>query len=448
MSSANALLPHDELSERSLIGCLLVDGQSYDNILDLSLSGKDFYNPRYGIVFEAISDLVLESRPVDYVTVAAALSDRQKLEAIGGEQGLISLVEEQISAANIWHYAKTVKDKSLVRRVIRLSQKIAEDGRSFDGDTQEYVSGVERELFALTSQTRQGGLEGLKTYLKINLKELESGERGEGEVFGIPTGFKDLDGKLLGMQPGQLIIVAARPAMGKTSFVLNVAVQVCRAVNLPVAIFSLEMMASELSTRILSSEAQINSRKMRIKNFSEGELKRIAHTVNELSDLPLYINDSASVTLLDIRSQCRKIKSESGLGLIVIDYLQLMQSIRAGQLSREQQISEISRGLKNLAKELDCPIIALSQLNRSLESRPDKRPLLSDLRESGSIEQDADIVLMLYRDEVYNPETEAKGMAEAIIGKNRSGETGKIDLTWIADQTRFGDYAFQQMYDA
>ena len=246
---------------------------------------------------------------------------------------------------------------------------------------------------------------------------------------------------LLGMQAGQLIILAARPAMGKTSLALNLAVNTCKATHLPVAIFSLEMVAAELSMRVLSSEAGVDSSRLRTKDFLDTDLRKMGKSVQELSQLPLFINDSAGSGLLDIKSQCRKIKLENGLGLIIIDYLQLMQSHNK-LLSREQQISEISRGLKELAKELGCPVIALSQLNRSLESRPDKRPMPSDLRESGAIEQDADIILFVYRDEVYNKESKDKGIAEVIIGKNRAGETGTAKLAWIGSQTKFGNLAY------
>ena len=276
----------------------------------------------------------------------------------------------------------------------------------------------------------------LNSCLKINLKELEDTSRGAGELSGLSTSFPELDKYLLGMQSGQLIILAARPGMGKTSLALNIGTRACKATKLPIAIFSLEMLDSELSMRILSSEAKVDSKRLRTKNFLDTDLRNIGHAVQELSTLPMYINDNGGMTVPDILSNCRKIKAEAGLGLIIIDYLQLMKS-HTNNPSREQQISEISRGLKSMAKELQCPVVALSQLNRSVESRPDKRPNTADLRESGAIEQDADIVLMVYRDDFYNKDSKEPGIAEIIVAKNRAGETGTAKLAWVGAHTSF-----------
>ncbi len=431
-------LPHDLLSERSLVGCLLIDSLAYDQIASVGLAASDFYHQHNGLIYQVIADLAFESHAIDLVTVCSRLADRGKLELLGGRSAIASLIEDQASAANVYFYAKTVKDKSLVRQVIRMATKVVERGQNFNGDLDNFVEEVESGLFRLTSQTRLDGPKELKHFLKANLKELENSQRKKGEISGLPTGFQDIDRKLLGLQPGQLVVLAARPAMGKTSLALNIAVNCCKNSGLPVAIFSLEMVAEELSMRILSGEASIDSHRMRTKNFLDTDLRNLGKAVQTLSQLPLLINDSAACTLVDIKSQCRKIKSEQGLGLVVIDYLQLMNS-HTGNPSREQQISEISRGLKNLAKELECPILSLSQLNRAVESRLDKRPMLSDLRESGSIEQDADIVLMVYRDEFYNKESKDQGIAEIIVGKNRAGETGTARLAWVGAQTKFGN---------
>ncbi|MBP9674279.1 MAG: replicative DNA helicase [Bacteriovoracaceae bacterium] len=429
-------LPHDILAERSLVGCLLVDGQSFDSISELNLFKEDFFHPQYGIIFHAIRELIIENKPIDYITVCSKLSDTGKIDQVGGESSVLTLIEDQASSANIYHYAKIVKDKSTVRSVIRLASKVMEQGMSFEGRTQEFVSEVESQFFNLTSETRTRGLRDLKEFLKTSLRDIENPSRSKGEIGGLPSGYKDLDRKLLGFQPGQLIVLAARPAMGKTSLALNLAVNAAKLTQLPVAIFSLEMLAAELSMRILSSEANVESQKIRTKDFNPSDLKQMSRAVSTLSNLPLYINDAADISLMDIKSQCRKLKVDQGLGLVVIDYLQLMRP-NSDNPSREQQIAEISRGLKNLSKELECPIITLSQLNRSVESRVEKRPMLSDLRESGAIEQDADIVLFLYRDEIYNNNTEDKGIAEVIIGKNRGGETGVVKLAWVAAQTKF-----------
>jgi len=438
MSSIKYELPHDLLSEKSLLGCLLIDSNSFDQISEVQVEADDFYDPKFATVFRAIKDLHFQSVVVDFVSVCSRLADASKLEWMGGQTFVLNLIEDQISSANIQFYAKTVKDKSLLRQIIKNCHEVVERSGEYSGSVQEFVSDVEASFFKLTSQFRLGGLRDLKTFLKINLKDLEDAHRKKGEIAGIPSGFLDLDKMILGLRPGQLVVLAARPGVGKTSFAMGLAVNAAKATGLPVAIFSLEMLAPELSMRVLSSEASVDSVRLKTKNLLDTDMRNIAKSLQDLSKLPLYINDSADINLIDIKSQCRKIKAESGLGMIMIDYLQLMQgNYRIS--SREQQISEISRGLKNLAKELECPIIALSQLNRAVESRPDKRPLISDLRESGSIEQDADIVLLIYRDELYNPESKDKGVAEIIVAKNRSGERGVARLAWIGSQTKFSN---------
>ncbi len=433
--------PHDLLAEKSLLGCLLIDGESFDSLNQLELFKDDFFHPQYGHVFEAIRTLHFSSRPIDYITVCSELNSQGKLDQVGGEAAVLAIAEDQASAANVYYYAKTIKDKSLLRKIIRTSSAISEECFNFSGTLEEFFSDVESRFFKLTSQSKQEGLRDLKDFLKVNLLELEDAENRKGEIAGLPLGYRDLDRKLLGLQPGQLVVLAARPAMGKTSLALNIAVNVSKITGLPIAVFSLEMLANELSMRILSSEAGVKSQKLRTKDFDGDDLGRMSQAITTLSNLSLFINDAADISLMDIKSQCRKLKLENGLGMVIVDYLQLMRP-HSNNSSREQQIAEISRGLKNLAKELECPVLTLSQLNRGVESRINKRPMLSDLRESGAIEQDADIVLMLYRDEVYNPDSEDKGVAEIIIGKNRGGETGTAKLAWIPAQTRFADLAY------
>ncbi|MEI8345853.1 MAG: replicative DNA helicase, partial [Pseudomonadota bacterium] len=413
----------------------LVDGEC------IAGEHEDFFHPQYAIIFDAIKSLATGNRPIDYVTVCGMLSDRGKLESVGGQTAILEIVEDQASSANIYHYAKIVKDKSSVRNIVRIANRVVERGLTFGGDIDEFVSEVEASFFKLTSAARFGGLEHLSFGLKNNLKELESTGRRPGEIAGMTTGYPKLDELLLGMQPGQLIIIAARPAMGKTSLGLNFAVRACETSGLPVAVFSLEMLTQELSMRLLCSKAKVDSRRIRTKDFRDTDLRSIGIAVQQLSTLPIYINESGSVTILDIQSQCRKIKAEQGLGMIIIDYLQLMRS-HTNNPSREQQIAEMSRGLKSMAKELECPVICLSQLNRAVEARPNKRPNLSDLRESGSIEQDADVVLMVYRDEFYHPDTKEKGIAEIIVSKNRSGETGTARLAWMGAYTSFENLAY------
>lgn len=439
-------MPHDILAERSLIGCLLIDHMAFDQVIEVQLSADDFYDPKLSQVFTAIRELRFQSVVIDFISVCSKLTDMGKLEGIGGQSFVMDLIEEQASSANVNYYAKTVKDKSLLRQIIRSAVQVIENSSTYSGSVTDYVSDVESSFFKLTSQFRMGGLRDIKTFLKMNLKDLEDSQRKKGEIAGLPTGFVALDKILLGLQPGQLVVLAARPGVGKTSFAMSVAVNASKASGLPIAIFSLEMLAPELSMRILSSESCVDSMRLKTKNLLDTDLRNISRALKDLSQLPLFINDSADVTLIDIKSQCRKIKAEHGLGLVMIDYLQLMNS-HSKILSREQQISEISRGLKNLAKELECPIIALSQLNRAVESRPDKRPLISDLRESGSIEQDADIVCLIYRDEMYNPESKDKGVAEIIVAKNRSGERGTAKLAWIGSQTKFASLHSEESGD-
>lgn len=442
-NSAKHEMPHDLLAERSLIGCLLIDQMSFDQVTEIQLSAEDFYDPKLAIVFSAIRDLRFQSVVIDFISVCSKLSDMGKLEGLGGQTFVMDIIEDQASSANVNYYAKTIKDKSLLRQIIRSAVQVIENSTEYSGSVLDYVSDVEASFFKLTSQFRMGGLRDIKTFLKMNLKDLEDSQRKKGEIAGLPTGFIDLDRVLLGLQPGQLVVLAARPGVGKTSFAMSLAVNAAKASGLPMAIFSLEMLAPELSMRILSSESCVDSMRLRTKNLLDTDLRNISKALKDLSQLPIFINDSADITLIDIKSQCRKIKAEHGLGLVMIDYLQLMNS-HSRVLSREQQISEISRGLKNLAKELECPIIALSQLNRAVESRPDKRPMISDLRESGSIEQDADIVCLIYRDEMYNPDTKDKGIAEIHVAKNRSGERGTVKLAWIGSQTKFA--SLQQQY--
>lgn len=441
-ATGNRELPHDLLAERSLLGCLIIDGQSFDDISDLKLQGSDFYHPKYGVIFEAIKDLAMDNQPVDYVTVSSKLNEVGKLEEVGGTSAITDLVEDQASAANIYHYAKTVRDKSSLREIVRTSMRVTERGLNFQGKAEDFVQEVEASFFKLTNDAKSGKMQKLNSCLRENLKELESNTRNPGEIQGLSSGYPELDGKLLGMQPGQLIILAARPAMGKTSLALNIASNVCHIHKKPVAIFSLEMIDKELSMRLLSSKAKVDSKRIRTKNFLDTDLRNIGNAVKELSSYPIFINDSGESTVLDVQSQCRKIQAEHGLGLIVIDYLQLMNPHNK-TISREQQISEMSRGLKTLAKELGCPVIALSQLNRGVEARPNKRPTTADLRESGAIEQDADIVMFVYRDEVYNPDTKDQGIAEVIVGKNRGGETGTAKLAWVGAYTSFENLSFK-----
>lgn len=436
-------LPHDLVAEKALLGCLLIDNIGMDEISDLALDQADFYHPQYGMIYSCIKDLHLSNLPFDIVTVSSKLNDTGKLERIGGQSTLVTLAEDMPSSANIHSYGQLVKQKSILREIIRTATNVIELGTGSISDVGDFLSQVESKFFNLSAQRTVKGLQSLKSSLKENVKELEKPSRNKGEIAGLSTGFSSIDRKLLGLQPGQLVVIAARPGMGKTSLVLNWAVNAAKQSGLPIAIFSYEMLMNELSMRILSSESKIDSRKIRTKDFNQMDINNMIKAVHTLSELPITINDSGSSTLIDIKSQCRKLKVEQGLGMIIIDYLQLMQP-HVKKPSREQEIAEISRGLKELAKELECPIVALSQLNRAAASRTDRRPQLQDLRESGAIEQDADIVCLIHREEAYDPNTPKKGVAEIIVAKNRAGEVGVVEVAWIGSQTKFAELEKQR----
>jgi replicative DNA helicase len=433
-------LPHDLGAEKALLGCLLIDNSSYDEISDVNLIADDFYHPQFGMIFQAIRDLTMESMPFDIVTVSSKLSDSGKLEKIGGQSTLITICEEIGSAANVEHYARLIKQKSVLREVVRTATRVQHAGTSFSGDIETFLQDVETSFFKLTAQTKNNKMISLKQALYENLIELEKPARAKGEILGVSTGFVAVDKMLLGLQPGQLVLIAARPGMGKTALALNWAVAAAKQTNQAVAVFSYEMMYAELSMRLLASEACIDSRKLKTKDFNELDLRSISTAVQKLSNLKLFINDAGSTTLLDIRSYCRKLKAEQGLAMIVVDYIQLMPTHMKKQ-NREQEIAELSRGFKMLANELEIPVVALSQLNRAAAARTDRRPQLQDLRESGSLEQDANIVCLIHREDYYDPESPKKGIAEIIIAKNRNGEPGTAELAWIGPQTKFTDLA-------
>ncbi len=431
-------LPHDIGAEKALLGCLLIDNQSFDEISDVNLTKDDFYHPQYGLIFESLKDLHLESLPIDIVTVASRLNDHGKLEKIGGQSALVALCDEIGTSANVEHYARLIKQKGVLRDVVRTASRVMQTGTNFSGDVEAFLAEVEASFFKLTAQSKNNKMISLKEALYENLKELERPARAKGEITGVSTGFNALDVRLLGLQPGQLVIMAARPGMGKTALALNWAVAAAKQTNQAVAVFSYEMMYAELSMRLLASEACVDARKLKTKDFNEMDLRSISGAIQKLSNLKLYINDNGATNLIDIRSYCRKLKAEQGLAMIVIDYLQLMP-MHVKKQNREQEIAELSRGLKMMASELGIPVVALSQLNRSAAARTDRRPQLQDLRESGSLEQDANIVVLIHREDYYDANTPKKGVAEVIIAKNRNGEPGTVELSWIGSQTKFAE---------
>jgi replicative DNA helicase len=436
-------LPHDLGAEKALLGCLLIDQSSFDEISDVGVNQDDFYHPQYGIIYQAIKDLHIEASPVDIVTVSSKLNDHGKLEKVGGQTALVTICDEIGSAANVEHYARLIKQKAVLREVVRTASRVMQTGTNFSGDVDDFLQDVEASFFKLTAQSKNSKMIPLKQALYENLKELEKPARAVGEITGISTGFRAIDKMLLGLQPGQLVLIAARPGMGKTALALNWAVAAARQTEMAVAVFSYEMMYAELSMRLLASEACVDARKLKTKEFNELDLRSISTAIQKLSNLKLYINDSGSTNLMDIRSYCRKLKAEQGLAMIVVDYLQIMP-MHIKKQNREQEIAELSRGFKMLANELGIPVVALSQLNRTAATRTDRRPQLQDLRESGSLEQDANIVCLIHREDYYDPQTPKKGIAEVIIAKNRNGEPGTAELSWIGSQTKFADLASQR----
>lgn len=446
-------LPHDIGAERALVASLILNQNVFDKITDLKITSEDFFDKRLGAIFHSIYQIIQTNGPVDFVTVSAMLNNLNRLEFIGGNNFLSEIVDNHVSDVHAYGYAIIVKEKSTLRNIIETSTQIASDGYEYEGHIKEFISEVETKYFKLTSQSKVNKSKSLLELVKVNLRNLEDNSRKPGEVEGLATGYPALDRYLLGLRSGQLIIIGARPGMGKSALVLNLAVNSVLQSGLPAVIFTLEMQSEELSMRILSSMAKVDGKKIKTKNFGPNDLSHISKAASKMSKMPIYIDDTSAIGLMEIMSVCRKKKAEEGLGLVVIDYLQLMGVNKS--VPREQQISEISRGLKAMAKDLGIPVIALSQLNRVTEttsktydkggsSKSNNRPTSSNLRESGAIEQDADAILLIYRDDYYNKENSPEpGVAEIIITKNRGGDTGTVKLGWVGAYTSFENLALQ-----
>lgn len=442
--SSNRVLPHSADSEASVLGGILLRNEVLSLLDDLEV--ENFYDPKHQVIFEAIRALEEQTRAVDEVTLEAQLSQMGKLDAVGGLAALSKLALRVPTADNVVHYAKTVKDLHAARSLMLAASEVAAKGYENFGDIEGYLDESEAKIFEVTQRQHKGGAESLKALLKGVFSSLDERFKAAGGITGIPSGFADLDEKLAGFQPGELSILAARPAMGKTSFALSIARNAAVAHGFPVLLFSLEMSSEQLAERMLCSESKVDSTALRRGQLQRQDLTNMTYGADTLSKAPIMIDDTPALNLRELRSSVRRFASDKELfgdkkfGLILIDYLQLMHGSK-GAGSREQEISEISRGLKALSKEVSCPIIALSQLNRSLESRPDKRPMPSDLRESGAIEQDADVIMFIYRDEVYNKDTEHPNVAEIIIGKNRHGAMGIVETHFEGRYTRFSNLA-------
>ncbi|MGA2522149.1 MAG: replicative DNA helicase [Acidimicrobiales bacterium] len=433
--------PHDLDAEESLLGAMLLSRDAIASALECC-GAEDFYKPAHGYVFSAVVALYARGEPADPVTVADELRRASLLEAVGDASVLISLQVNTPSTANAAHYARIVEEHALLRRLVSVAGEIAELGYSVPEDVSEVVDRAEAMVFEVAQRRVVDTMAPLRELLAASLDHLESlYERGD-TITGIPTGYDDLDDRLAGLQKSNLVVVGARPAMGKTSFALGIVKHAAVHAREPVLLFSLEMSHLELTQRMLCSEAHVDATRMRNGRLLESDWPKISDAIGRLGDAPIYIDDNPNATVMDIRAKARRLKAREGLGLVVVDYLQLMSGhSRSRAENRQVEVSEISRGLKVLARELDIPVIALSQLSRNLEMRQDKRPVLADLRESGSIEQDADVVLFIYRDEVYNPESPDRGSAEIIIAKHRNGPTGVTQLAFVDRYTRFAGIA-------
>ncbi len=433
--------PQSVEAEQSVLGGLMLDTHAWDRIAD-KLTEEDFYRREHRLIYRAIAALVEASSPADVVTVSEWLEKQHELSNAGGLSYLASLANNTPSAANIGAYANIVHERAVLRSLIHTANRIAHSAYHTEGRSAADILDVaEKSIFDISEQGahRRGGFVPLKGLLTKAVDRIDELFRSESSITGISTGFKDLDDMTSGLQPGDLVIVAGRPSMGKTSLAMNIAENAAVGGKVPVAIFSMEMPGEQLAMRMMASLGRINAHKVRTGKLEDDDWPRLTHAIGLLADAPMFVDDTPALTPLELRTRARRLKREHGLKLIVVDYLQLMQAPESGE-NRATEISGITRSLKGLAKELGVPLIALSQLNRSLEQRPNKRPVMSDLRESGAIEQDADVIFFIYRDEVYNEDSPEKGTAEIIIGKQRNGPTGKVKLTFLGEYTRFENY--------
>ena len=414
--------PNDVEAEQAVIGSMLTDKEAVSAAIEV-LKPEDFYREDNRIIFEAILSLYGRSEPIDIITIKSELSSMGKFEAVGGLEYIAELPDKVPTTANVEQYIKIVEEKSVLRNLIKTANEIITLGYDQTQEVDSIIDGAEKKIFEVMQKKNQKGYTPIKDILVETFTELEQLYNQKQRITGIPTGFSDLDFRTSGLHNSDLILVAARPAMGKSAFALNIATNAAVRAKVPVAIFSLEMSKEQMTSRILCSEAW----------------GKLAAASGELSEANIYIDDTPGISIMEIRAKCRKMKIEKNIGLVVIDYLQLVQGSGKRGSSREQEIAEISRSLKILAKEINVPVIALSQLSRAPEQRPDHRPMLSDLRESGSIEQDADIVMFLYRDDYYNEDSEKKNIAEVILAKHRAGSTGTVELLWLGNYTKFAN---------
>lgn len=445
------LPPHSLEAEQSLLGGLLIDNEALDKVADI-VSVNDFYRQDHQIIYQHIHRLIERSQPADIVTVGESLESNSELNTVGGLEYLGLLAESTPTAANIRGYAQIIRERSIMRSLVEVGTDIVDNALSPQGrDAQQLLDESESKIFQIAEAGKNDriGFTDIKELLPQVAERIDQlfQRDNPSDVTGIPTGYKDLDMMTSGLQPGDLIIIAGRPSMGKTSLALNICEYVAIDTGLPSAVFSMEMGSTQLVSRLIGSVGKLNQHKMRTGQLDDNDWEKLSYALGQLNEAPIFIDEGSALNPYEVRARARRLHKQCGrLGLIVIDYLQLMGSAGSTE-NRATEISEISRSLKALAKELNVPVIALSQLNRSVEQRPDKRPVMSDLRESGAIEQDADVIMFIYRDEVYNPETPDKGIAEIILAKQRNGPVGKVKLTFLGEYTKFENYANPVGYD-
>lgn len=431
------VMPHSVEAEQSVIGAMIMDREAIVVASEI-VTEEDFYNKQCGILYEAMVELNDEGKPVDLVTLQDKLKEKDVPPEVSSLEYIRDLITAVPTSANIKYYANIVAEKALLRRLIKLNEEIANTCYVGKESLEVILEDTEKRVFNLVQRRNTEEFVPIRQVVMNAMDQIEKASKNKGSVTGIATGFIDLDYRTAGMQPSDLVLIAARPSMGKTAFVLNIAQHVAFKLDQTVAIFSLEMSKEQLVNRLFSLESKVDAQKLRTGNLSDGDWEKLIETAGVIGKSNLIIDDTPGISIADMRSKCRKYKLEHGLKMIIIDYLQLMSGSGRGD-SRQQEISDISRSLKSLARELGVPVLALSQLSRAVEQRPDHRPMLSDLRESGAIEQDADVVMFIYRDDYYNKDTEKKGIAEIIVAKQRNGPIGTIELVWLPEYTKFAN---------
>ncbi len=431
------ILPHSLEAEQSVIGSMIMDRDAIVAASEI-VTDEDFYSRQYAVLFQSMVELNEEGKPVDVVTLQNRLKEKDAPPEVSSLEFVRELLSAVPTSANVKYYAGIVAEKSTLRRLIRLNEEIANTCYSGKETLEVILEETEKKTFELVQKRNTSDYVSIRQVVMNAMDKIEQAAKNKGSVTGIPTGFIDLDFRTAGFQPSDFILVAARPSMGKTAFVLNIAQYMAFHENKTVAIFSLEMSKEQLVNRLFSLESKVDSQHIRTGNLSDGEWEKLIESAGVIAKSNLIIDDTPGISIAELRSKCRKYKLEHNLSIIIIDYLQLMSG-RGKSESRQQEISDISRSLKSLARELNVPVVALSQLSRAVEQRPDHRPMLSDLRESGAIEQDADVVMFIYRDDYYNKDTELKNIAEIIIAKQRNGPIGTINLVWLPDYTKFAN---------